>query len=71
MLTVRSMASMISAAANTGAASRPRIDVVKMPQTNIGRRVQVMPGARSPMMVASILMPEVTSATAIRAKPTI
>ena len=64
------MASMINAAARTGAASKPRIEVVKMPQTNIGRRVQVIPGARRPMMVASMFTPEVTSATAIRAKPT-
>ena len=64
------MASWTTAAARTGAASMPRIDVVRMPQTKIGSRVQVIPGARRVMIVASMLIPDITNARAIRANPT-
>ncbi len=54
---VRSMVAIISAAASIGAASIIRKAVVITPQTNIGSRDQVIPGARIVMMVAIRLNP--------------
>ena len=61
---------MTSAAASMGAANVPRIEAEKTPQTKIGSRVQVIPGARSLMIVVSMLTPETTSASPINVKPT-
>ena len=41
----------------TGAASSIRMAVALTPQTKIGSRVQVMPGARMVITVASMLKP--------------
>ena len=43
---VRSSSSRIAAAVSTGVAKRPRIAVMKSPQTAKGMRNMVMPGAR-------------------------
>ena len=63
MSTVRSSVVMMRAASRTGAASTARIDVVTSPQTKIGMRFQVMPGARMVITVVMMLTP--TSASEI------
>src|ERR1700674_1114037 len=70
VLRVRSRACMLRAAARIGAANVPRIEAEKTPQTNIGKRVQVMPGARRLMIVVSMLTPETQSARPISVNPT-
>ena len=54
---MRSKAPISSAAISIGAASIIRMQVANTLQTKIGRRVQVIPGARIVMIVASRLKP--------------
>ena len=61
---------MTSAAASTGAESTARIEVVTKPQTTIGRRFQVIPGARWVMTVTMMFRPTSTSEIPIRPNET-
>ena len=61
---------MISAASSTGAASTARTDVVTMPQTKIGSRFQVIPGARIVITVAIMFTPTSASEIPISANDT-
>ena len=67
---VRSSPCITKAAARIGAANVPRMEAENTPQTKIGSRVQVMPGARSLMIVVSMLTPDTIRARPIRLKPT-
>jgi hypothetical protein len=60
------MSTIVIAATSTGAASTIRIDVESTPQTKIGSRDQVIPGARIVRIVARRLMPTNVSEIAIR-----
>ena len=55
--TVRSSVAISSVAISTGAASSISSAVETTPQTKIGRRLHVIPGARIVMTVASMLSP--------------
>ncbi len=63
---VRSMSTIAIVATSTGAASTIRIEVDSTPQTKIGRRDQLIPGARIVKIVASRLIPTSVSEIAIR-----
>ena len=57
MFALRSRRTSSSVVSSTGAASTIRIDVDRTPQTKIGSRVQVIPGARMVRIVAIRLSP--------------
>ena len=59
---------MPSVAISTGAASTISTDVVRTPQTKIGSRVQVKPGARMVTIVAIMLSPSSVIEMPTRAK---
>src|ERR1700693_5828559 len=64
----RSISTIAIAATSTGAASACRIDVASTDQTKIGRRVQLIPGARIVRIVAIRLRPTSVSEIAIKMK---
>ena len=57
MSAVRSSVTIASVEKSTGAASTISTEVQSTPQTKIGRRLQVSPGARIVSTVAIMLMP--------------
>ena len=61
---------MTIAAASTGAASTASIEVATRPQTKIGTRFQVIPGARIVITVVITFMPTRTSEMPISANET-
>ena len=65
---VRSSASIESTAISTGAASTMRNAVEMTPQTKIGSRIQVRPGARIVTIVASMFRPSSVIEIPTRAK---
>src|SRR3989442_14545439 len=62
----RSISTIVIAATSTGAASACRIDVANTDHTKIGRRVQLIPGARIVRIVAMRLKPTTVSEIAIK-----
>src|SRR5437899_12816451 len=62
----RSISTIVIAATSTGAASTCRTDVASTDHTKIGRRVQLMPGARIDRMAARRLRQTSVSEIAIK-----
>ncbi len=67
---MRSITSIMRAVTSIGAPSTMSTEVERTPHTKIGRRVQVIPGARWVRTVAIMLMPVSTIERPIRVNAT-